>query len=219
MQTITVWLSFRPLWETDASGVLASLNKAGVCTLHTLKTIYGMVLWDSGVKWKKNLCAWGSGFREKSSSILTFDSKSTAISKTNTHPQHGILPWPEALGSSSSCLNAASLGRVLTHLTHHSGGWRFEEKSWHSVWWFTAILHGKDENYNGTNPWRLCVRERERQCFVNLKKKKAHIFPHCASIICRDANIANKEITADRETTKNRLCLWMKRRRPYPPLL
>lgn len=172
MQTITVRLSFRPLWETDASGVLAFLNKAGVCTLHTLKTIYGMVLWDSGVKWKKNLCAWGSGFRGKSSSILTFDSKSTAISKTNTHPQHGILPWPRGSGQQQQLLKCSQLGQ--SSYTSHASLWWLT--FWGKVLALSTVVYS-DSSWQG---WKLqwnksmevvCV-WKGKAVFRKLKKKK-----------------------------------------------
>lgn len=124
MQTITVWLSFKPQREMDASGALAFLNKASVCTLHTLKSIYGMVLWDGGVKWKKNLRAWGSCFLGKSNSILTFDSNRTAILKRTR-----ISTWYSAMtrgsGQQQQLLKCSQL-RLRSYISHAS------------LWWLTV---------------------------------------------------------------------------------
>lgn len=110
--------------------------------------------------------------------------RSSYFKNEHTSP-HGILPWPEALGSNNRHLSAACLGWVLTYLTHHSGGWRFKERSWHSVWQFPAILHGKAENYSGTNPWRVFVCEEERQGLLN-KPKKTPTFLHTVLALCAE---------------------------------
>lgn len=137
-------------------------------------------------------------FWERAAPFWRLTAMQQPFSNKHTSP-HGFLPWPEALGSNNSCVSAASLGWVLTYLTHLSGGWRFEEKSWHLACQFTAILHGKAENYNGTNPWRLFVCE-GRVLYTKKKwRRKTHIFPHCSSIIGRDANFASKEIRTSRE--------------------
>lgn len=168
MQTITVWLSSQPRRETDASGALAFLNKVSVCTLHTLKSIYGMVLWDGGVKWKKNLRAWGSCFPGKSSSILTFDSNRTAISK-RTH----ISTWYSAMtrgsGQQQQLLKSSQLG-PRSYI------------SYASLWWLT--LWG---NVLALNVARLKITMEQIRggCLCVKGKKqgwKIYIHPHFSAL-------------------------------------
>lgn len=146
MQTITVWLSFKPPRETDASVALAFLNKASVCTLYTLKSIYAMVPWDGGVKWKKNLRAWGSCFLGKSSSILTLDSNRTAISK-RTH----ISTWYSAMtrgsGQQQQLLKCSQLG-PRSYISHASLLWL---TFWENVLALSTAVYS-DSSWQG---WKL----------------------------------------------------------------